>query len=67
MYSSHTTTYEWGDGSEAGLKAPVSKGPHPIIVHPGNIMYLHLILLKLTQRCYPHFWGREHGFVLNAV
>ena len=35
IYSSHTTSYAWDDGSGAGLKAPVSKG-RLIIVHAGN-------------------------------
>jgi len=35
-HSSHTISYAWHVGSEAGLKAPVSKGRHLIIVHAGN-------------------------------
>ena len=36
IHSSHTTSYVWDDGSGAGLKAPISKGRHLIIVHAGN-------------------------------
>ena len=36
IHCSHTTSYTWEDGSGAGLKAPVSKGRHLIIVHTGN-------------------------------
>ena len=36
VHSSHTASYAWDDGSGAGLKAPVSKGRHLIIVHAGN-------------------------------
>jgi len=36
IHSSHKTSYEWGDGSGAGLKAPISKGRHLIIAHAGN-------------------------------
>jgi hypothetical protein len=36
IHSSHTTSYAWGDGSGARLKAPFSKGRRLIIVHAGN-------------------------------
>jgi len=36
IHSSHTTSYAWDDGSGAGLKAPISKGRHLIIIHAGN-------------------------------
>lgn len=54
IYSSHTSSYEWDGGSGTDLKAPVSKGPHPSIVHSGNTctqLYLNLH----SAHCYPHF------------
>jgi len=36
MYSSHTTSYAWDDGLEAGLMAVLSKGRRLTIVHAGN-------------------------------
>ena len=35
-HSSHTTSHAWDGGSEAELKAPISKGRRLIIVHAGN-------------------------------
>ena len=40
-HSSHTTSYAWDDGSGAGLKAPISKVRHLIIVHAGNSTLIH--------------------------
>jgi hypothetical protein len=36
IHSSHTTSYAWDDGSGGGLKAPISKGQHLVIVHAGK-------------------------------
>ena len=41
IHSSHTTSYAWDDGSGAGLKAPISKGQHLIIIHAGNSTLAH--------------------------
>jgi hypothetical protein len=35
-HSSQTTSHAWDDGSEAGLKAPFSKGRRLVLVHAGN-------------------------------
>jgi hypothetical protein len=36
IHSSHTTGYEWTDGSKKELHKPVAKGKRLIIVHAGN-------------------------------
>lgn len=36
VHSTHTKPLSWSDGSEAGLKTPISKGERLIIVHAGN-------------------------------
>ena len=56
IHSAHTTSYAWDDGSEAGLKARISKGRRLIIVHASPLVVICVVLLFLFSILFVPFY-----------
>jgi hypothetical protein len=52
-HSSHTTSHARYDRSEAGLKAPISKGRRLVIIHASNRKLIHCTVLNTRRSQWP--------------